>query len=269
MITEKILVVDDNDDHRNAIEYLLKRQNYSVITASDGAGALKTLEKHNDMRVLIVDLAMKEVSGVDVLEKIKNRRDPIRRIVLTAYDEELTFERAEELKVFSYLTKPISKHSLLFAVKSAFKDLDIERLGKKSKGTKYQWDVFISYSSSDKPLVGKITTDLKSNGITYWLDYEQIEPGDKMIQSIEKGLKGSRFVLCCFSRNQLKSGWCRAEYESILDDVINGTTHQIVIPLILDNLKYKKVPPLIRRLKFERYSDPIGYQNILNRLKKP
>lgn len=130
MITKKILVVDDNDDHRNAIEYLLKKQQYTVIPAKDGTIGLKKLEDHDDIRVLIVDLAMLEISGIDLLEIIKNRIHPLRRIVLTAYDEELQFERAEELKVFSYLNKPISKHSLLFTVKSAFNDLYLEEVKK-------------------------------------------------------------------------------------------------------------------------------------------
>jgi signal transduction histidine kinase len=130
MKKEKVLVVDDNDDHRNAIQYLLKKQGYPVIPASDGTIGLKKLEEHDDIRVLIVDLAMLEISGVDLLERIKNRRWPIRRIVLTAYDEELQFEKAEELKVFAYLNKPISKHSLLFTVKSAFNDLYVEEVEK-------------------------------------------------------------------------------------------------------------------------------------------
>ena len=131
MITEKILVVDDNDDHRNAIQYLLKKQGYTVIPAQNGVIGLKEFEDHDDIRVLIVDLAMLEISGVDLLERIKNRRRPLRRIVLTAYDEELSFEKAEELKVFSYLNKPISKHSLLFTVKSAFNDLYLEEFSEK------------------------------------------------------------------------------------------------------------------------------------------
>ncbi len=130
MKKETILVVDDNDDHRNAIQYLLKKQNYTVIAASDGTMGLKELEEHDDIRVLIVDLAMLEISGVDILVRIKNRRHPLRRIVITAYDEELPSEKAEELKVFAYLNKPISKHTLLFTVKAASNDLHLDEVKK-------------------------------------------------------------------------------------------------------------------------------------------
>jgi signal transduction histidine kinase len=70
------------------------------------------------------------VSGVQLLVEIKDRKQPLQRIVLTAYDEELPYDQAEELHVFAYLTKPISKHTLLFTVKSAFSELYLEEAQK-------------------------------------------------------------------------------------------------------------------------------------------
>lgn len=122
----KILVVDDNDDHRNAIHYLLKKEGYFVITAESGETGLTELDKHDDIQVLITDLAMLETSGVQLLEEIKDRKQPLRRIVVTAYDEELPYDQAEELHVFAYLNKPISKTTLIFTVKSAFNDLHLD-----------------------------------------------------------------------------------------------------------------------------------------------
>ena len=122
----KILVIDDNKDHRNAIQYLSKKEGYIVLNAQNGEIGLDLLNEHEDIQVVIIDLAMLVVSGVEVLKEIKDWPHPLRRIVLTAYDEELPFKKAEELKVFSYLNKPISKNTLLFTVKSAFNDLNIE-----------------------------------------------------------------------------------------------------------------------------------------------
>jgi signal transduction histidine kinase len=120
---EKILVIDDNLDHRNALQFLLEKENYIVITANNGKTGLKLLNEHNDIRIMIVDLAMLELSGVELLKIIKDRRQPLRRIVLTAYDGELLFNQAEELKVFAYLNKPVTKHTLIFTVRSAFYDM--------------------------------------------------------------------------------------------------------------------------------------------------
>jgi two-component system sensor histidine kinase/response regulator len=128
MRMEKILIIDDNLDHRNAIQFLLEKEGYIVIPANNGKTGLKLLNEHFDIRVIIVDLAMLELSGVDVLKIIKDRRRPLRRIVLTAYDGELSFTEAKELKVFFYLNKPITKHILLFTVNAALNDLNSENL---------------------------------------------------------------------------------------------------------------------------------------------
>ena len=130
MGTKKILVIDDNEGHRNAIRYLLKKQNYNVLAAQSGESGLKYLSKYNDIQVVIVDLAMLELSGVDLLETIKDRKYPLQRIVVTAHDEELSSEKAEELKLFAYLNKPVKKHSLLFTIKSAFNELYYKNLEK-------------------------------------------------------------------------------------------------------------------------------------------
>jgi predicted nucleotide-binding protein/CheY-like chemotaxis protein len=128
MINGKILVIDDDDGFRNGLQFILEKQEYSVITARNGTIGLKLLEENIDIKVVIVDLAMLDISGVDVLESIENHQYPIRRIVLTAHDEELTFKKAEKLKVFAYHNKPVAKHALIYTIRSAFNDLYREEL---------------------------------------------------------------------------------------------------------------------------------------------
>lgn len=127
----------------------------------------------------------------------------------------------------------------------------------------YEWEIFISYASKDYSIVEKIVSDLKIRGIRYWLDREQINPGDSFPEKIAEGLQKSRCVLTCFSRNQLQSGWCRVEYTAVLNEVISGRTGQKVIPLILDDLKQEEIPILLRFYGSERLSDTRGYQKLL------
>jgi signal transduction histidine kinase len=150
---EKILVIDDNLDHRNAIRFLLEKQGYIVIDADNGETGLKLLDEHDDTRIIIVDLAMLGISGVEVLKRIKDRKQPLRRIVLTAYDEELQFEEAKKLYVFSYLNKPISKQTLLFTVKAAFNDLYREEL-ENELGIAKQWEELGQITADFVHLVG-------------------------------------------------------------------------------------------------------------------
>jgi small GTP-binding protein len=174
---------------------------------------------------------------------------------------------------YVHLLKAQKKGKTTVECRESFEDVAIEQLLSgieiEKEETPYRWDVFISYSSKDKRIIEDIVGDLKRHRISYWWDDEQIEPGDAIGQTIEKGLEGSRFVLAYFSHNQLKSGWCRVECESILNEVISGGTNQKVLPLILDDLEDERMPLLIRGYKYERYSDPSGYQKILKLLKKP
>jgi len=85
-------------------------------------------------------------------------------------------------------------------------------------------DVFISYSSKDKKIIDRITADLKAKNVAYWIDFEQIKPGDSIIGRIEHGLASCENILLCYSQHQLESGWCRAEYKAYLFDVLSDKT---------------------------------------------
>jgi hypothetical protein len=176
---------------------------------------------------------------------------------------------------YSYLVKCRKKGIKEVNCIKSVEDVPIEQLLSgieiEKEETHYEWDVFISYSSKDFRIIKTIIEDLKKHRITYWWDDEQIKHGESIMPHIEKGLKGSRVVLACFSHNQLKSGWCRAEYEAVLEKVISGTTNQKVLPLILDDLTKDEMPILVSNRKFGRYSDKEEFNKILKelKLKKP
>ncbi len=109
----------------------------------------------------------------------------------------------------------------------------------------HSYCVFLSHSSADKPTVMKVVEALKKNGISYWIDSEQLTFGDGIIAKIESGLKKSKFVVVCLSDNLEKSGWCRAEYGPILYREFSGQTSRRVIPLSLDGSKDIDAVPLL------------------------
>ena len=80
--------------------------------------------------------------------------------------------------------------------------------GFKAKLTGKQWNVFLSYATEDRARIKTIVSMLQKLYIDYWLDDEQINPGDSISQKIEHGLLNSAYVMPCISRNQLNSGWC-------------------------------------------------------------
>jgi hypothetical protein len=67
------------------------------------------------------------------------------------------------------------------------------------------YDVFISHASSDKTAyVIPLTQALARHGVSFWLDTAQIAWGDSVTMQINQGLKTSRYVLLCLSRNFLQ-----------------------------------------------------------------
>lgn len=126
MNSKIILAIDDNEDFLRAVEYALEDDSYEVITSSDAKKALDILHANHDILVILVDLKMDRYSGYDFLEEIKNIRRPLKSIVLTGHQMLLSDKEAEELKIYAYLEKGRGLNPLLFTIKSAFNDIELE-----------------------------------------------------------------------------------------------------------------------------------------------
>ncbi|TAK59812.1 MAG: TIR domain-containing protein [Bacteroidetes bacterium] len=132
----------------------------------------------------------------------------------------------------------------------------------------FRWEVFLCHSSEDSDVLRLITVDLWDKGISYWLDSEQIRPGDNIIDKITDGILNSRNIVVCISQNQLKSGWSRVEYQAILQRIFTKQTEQKVIPFIIDDTSDDLIPPLLSIYRRERYRLSDEYQRLLEFLRR-
>lgn len=169
------------------------------------------------------------------------------------YKELLGYEEAGKNEYF------VGKIKKNFNVKELLNGVIPENIRTRS----FVWDVFLCHSSLDKALVMEIAKDLESRGVTYWLDEEQIQPGDSIIEKITDGLSRSNYVTPLFSKNQLDSGWARKEYNSILSRIISGKTKQKLVPLILDNITEDDMPLFFQDIRSEKYLVPKSYSRFL------
>jgi len=117
-VRPKILVVDDEPEAVELVEFNLKQAGFDVVTAADGAEALK--RAHAALPSLIVlDLMLPEVDGLEVCKML--RRDPataaIPIIMLTAKAAEIDRVLGLELGADDYVTKPFSPRELVLRVK--------------------------------------------------------------------------------------------------------------------------------------------------------
>ena len=102
----------------------------------------------------------------------------------------------------------------------------------------FQYDVFLSHSSQDKPVVLPLAERLRAGGLRVWLDDWEIRPGDSIPAKIEEGLEHSRVLVLCMSKNAFGSDWTRLEnYTFRFRDPLNKERH--FIPLRLDEAPIK------------------------------
>lgn len=80
----------------------------------------------------------------------------------------------------------------------------------------FNYDVFISHSTEDKPIVHQLATRLKNSGLRVWLDDWEIEPGEMIGRKLEEGLAQSRTLLLAMSKNAFSSDWVSLEHHTVL-----------------------------------------------------
>ena len=112
MPNSRILLVDDDTQFLEATEYMLKYENYEVITAKNGEEAVKKYDESNPDLVLM-DLKMPIMNGYDAFFKIKKDHPKAKIVFTSSYainNEE--FEKAESFGLFGLLTKPFDLSEL-------------------------------------------------------------------------------------------------------------------------------------------------------------
>jgi two-component system chemotaxis response regulator CheY len=119
MASGKILVVDDEADVRDVIKLQLEQRGLNVLEAVDGQNAIDILKSGSNMMnvgVILCDIRMPKVNGVECIEFIRKEAPGIPIVVITGYpDTELASDLLKK-GVKDYLVKPVEKEKLLAVV---------------------------------------------------------------------------------------------------------------------------------------------------------
>jgi len=105
MNKSRILVVDDEAIARENLEHILRKDGYDVVTADSGMGALKKLS-NTEFDLVMTDLKMKQVDGMEVLARIKEQYPDTEVVMLTAYATLSTAIEAMQKGAYHYIPKP-------------------------------------------------------------------------------------------------------------------------------------------------------------------
>ncbi|MFC1716582.1 TIR domain-containing protein [Candidatus Poribacteria bacterium] len=115
----------------------------------------------------------------------------------------------------------------------------------------FQFDVFLSHNSKDKPKVRKLAKRLKKAGLRVWFDEWNINPGDDIYLAVERGLEVSCTLILCMSPAAFGSGWVDMERStSLFRDPTNKGRR--FIPLLLADCE---IPDALRRYKYVDYRE--------------
>jgi len=123
----RILVVDDEPYVREVLSRHLEDDGYQCDTAGNAMDAWRKLQD-GEFELLISDIMMPEVSGVELLKKARESFPDLAVIMLTAVDDRDTATEALELGAYGYMIKPFEKNEVLINVANALKRRDLEIL---------------------------------------------------------------------------------------------------------------------------------------------
>ena len=149
-MTERILVVDDEPDLLELVEYNLRAAGYTVITAKDGASAMAEVRQKRPDLVLL-DVMLPDISGTEVCRRL--RRDPetsrIPIMMLTARGQEIDRVVGFELGADDYVVKPFSPRELALRVQAVLR-----------RATS------VAVDASPRIVIGKLVVDVARHQVT-------------------------------------------------------------------------------------------------------
>jgi two-component system KDP operon response regulator KdpE len=115
----KALVIDDERAIRKLLRMGLVTQGYEILEASDGKTALELLAQEPD--VVILDLGLPDMKGLDLLKAIRSRNESVPIVVLSSRSDEAGKVEALDLGADDYVTKPFGMDELLARLRNALR----------------------------------------------------------------------------------------------------------------------------------------------------
>jgi signal transduction histidine kinase len=220
----KVLVVDDNAELAQIVSQFLESRGYQISMAQSGNAAIRKVSSESP-EVVLLDLKLPDISGAEVLKRIKEIDDGIGVIILTGYGGEQVAVELMKSGATDFISKPFERDVLLGAVKNALRMRDGLLEDKKLK----------RYSSLEKffPfLAHEIRNPLHAIGGAVAIIRRRSDSSDeylnKSIKIIQEEVDHlNEFVQECldFVRPPMKSNLMEVDINEVISIVINIIAH--------------------------------------------
>ena len=210
-----ILVVDDDNAHREMIKAVLAEEGYDIHEADDGQKAIELVEKQY-YSLILMDIKMKVVGGIEAFSKIKDISPSIPVIMITAYATVETAVQALKLGAFDYITKPIDIDELKIIVEKAinYRQLEQENIYLKERiGDRFDLSGMIGKSSAMKKMFETLAL---------------ISPSDANVLITGESGTGKELIANAIHQNSLRKDYafikvnCAALPENLLESELFG-----------------------------------------------
>ena len=223
-LERKVLVVDDNAEFAGMVRRLLESQGYRVSIAATGNLAMERVISDTP-HVILLDLKLPDIPGMEVLQRIKSIKPDIAIIILTGYGGEQVAVDFMKAGTMDFLSKPVDKDLLLKAIKNAFKI-------KEMQADDLKWDRQPSLEKFFPFLAHEIRNPLHAIGGALAIIQRRSDTKDEVlgesIKIIQEEVEHlNEFVQECldFVRPPAKSRFIEVQINDTLSTVINIVSH--------------------------------------------
>ena len=148
-MSKKILVIDDEKSILQSLKAGLTDNGYEVFTHNSGKNVIEKIKKFSP-HLIILDIRLPEISGIEILKKIINFNSEIFVIMITAYGDTQTVVNSINIGAYDYIEKPFDLEQLLIVINKAFNTRALKNEVKilKDQKNKYLEDKLVGKSST-------------------------------------------------------------------------------------------------------------------------
>jgi two-component system chemotaxis response regulator CheY len=112
----KVLVIDDSETVRHQVRQTLEKSGYTVVEAADGAEGLEKISRIADLFLVLCDINMPRMTGLEMLEQLHRKGSTLPVVMLTTEGQPVLIRRAKEAGAKGWIVKPVKPEPLLAAV---------------------------------------------------------------------------------------------------------------------------------------------------------
>ena len=185
--TETIMVVDDEEAVRNVLQRMLENIGYRVITVSEGQEALYKL-KLGEAKVVLLDIMMPYMSGMDVLKKLADEHEDYCVIMVTAVVDMETAINAMQLGAVDYITKPFDQEQIQVKLNNAIDNYQ-KSLLEKNRYERLQRNVIEQTERMQEQFNELVSSLAREHKLLHELASQQSKGGKTMFSSLPKELQ--------------------------------------------------------------------------------